>query len=45
MASSGLGPYHGLWYDNAQTKRLGIIPTPWMMMDALGLVRIYQVNE
>jgi hypothetical protein len=45
MASSGFGPYHGLWYDDARTKRLGVIPTPWTMMDALGLVRINQAHE
>jgi hypothetical protein len=45
MASSGFGPYYGLWYDEAQTKRLGVIPTPWNMMDALGLVQIHQAHE
>ncbi len=38
VASSNFGPYHGLWLDDAQTKHLGIIPTAWTMMDALGLV-------
>jgi hypothetical protein len=42
MASSSFGPYHGLWYDNTQTKCLGVIPTPWTMMDALCLVLIHQ---
>jgi hypothetical protein len=45
MASSSFGPYHGLWYDKVQTKHLGVIPTPWMMVDALGLVQIHQAHE
>ena len=32
MARSGFGPYHGQWLDDAPTKRIGVIPTPWMMM-------------
>ncbi len=38
MVKSGFCPYRGLWLDYAPTKRIGIMPTPWMMMDALGLV-------
>jgi hypothetical protein len=45
MASSSFSPYHSLWYDDAPTKRLGVIPTPWMMMNALGLVQIHQAHE
>ncbi len=28
MASSGFGPYHGQWHDEAPTKCIGTIPTP-----------------
>jgi hypothetical protein len=45
MALSGFGPYHGLWHDNAPTKHIGIMSTPWTMEDALGLVRIRQAHE
>jgi hypothetical protein len=38
MASSGFGPYNGPWHDDAPTKHIGIMPTPWTMADALGLV-------
>jgi hypothetical protein len=34
---SSFGPYHGLWHEDTPTKRIGIIPTPWTMMPALGL--------
>ena len=37
MAPSGFGPYHVLWLENALTKCIGIIPTPWVMMCTLGL--------
>ncbi len=37
MASSGFGPYHGQWHDNAPTKCIGTIPTPWVIARALGL--------
>ena len=37
MAWSGFGPYHGMWHENAQTKCIGIIPTPWVMTIALGM--------
>jgi hypothetical protein len=40
MAKSGFGPYHGLWLDDAPTKRIGVIPTPWMMTCALGFIEI-----
>jgi hypothetical protein len=40
MVTSGFGPYHGLWLDDAPTKRIGIMLTPWMMTDVLGLVKI-----
>jgi hypothetical protein len=38
MAFSGFGPYHSLWHEDAPTKHIGIIPTQWTMVDALGLV-------
>ncbi len=37
MAPSGVGPYHGMWLEDAQTKCMGNIPTPWVMARALGL--------
>jgi hypothetical protein len=37
MAWSGFGPYHGMWHEYVQTKCIGVIPTPWAMMIALGL--------
>ena len=37
MAWSGFGPYHGMWREYAQTKCIGVIPTPWAMTIALGL--------
>ena len=40
MATSGFGPYHGLWLDDAPTKCIGIIPIPWTMMPVLGFVNI-----
>ncbi len=45
MATSGFGPYHGLWHDYAPTKHIGVIPTPWAMMDALGFVESLQAHE
>jgi hypothetical protein len=45
MAKSGFGPYHGLWLDDAPTRPIGIIPTPWMMNRALGFVEIHQAHE
>ena len=45
MAKSGFGPYHGLWLDGAPTKRIGVIPTPWMMTRVLGFIEILQVQE
>ncbi len=45
MAKSGFGPYHGLRLDDAPTKRIGVIPTPWTMMLALGFVDILQAHE
>ena len=38
MASSGFGPYHGMSLKDAQTKCVGVIPTPCAMTHALGLV-------
>jgi len=38
MAPSSFGPHHGMWLEDAQTKGIGIIPTPWAMTPALGLV-------
>jgi hypothetical protein len=37
MVWSSFGPYHGLWCEDAPTKLMGIIPTPWTKMRALGL--------
>ena len=45
MAKSGFGPYHGMWLDDAPTKHIGIIPTPWMMTRVLGYVKILQAHE
>ncbi len=45
MAKSGFGPYHGLWLDDAPTKSIGVIPTPWIMTSALGFIKILQVHE
>ena len=45
MATSGFGPYHGLWHDDAPTKRIGVIPTPWAMTYALGFVEILQAHK
>ena len=45
MAKSGFGPYHGLWLDDAPTKRIGVIPTPWMMTRVLGFIKILQAQE
>jgi hypothetical protein len=39
MASSGFGPFHGMSLDDAQTKCVGVIPTPCAMTHALGLVQ------
>jgi hypothetical protein len=44
MAKSGFGPYHGLWLDDTPTKRIGVIPTPWMTR-ALGFIEILQAQE
>jgi hypothetical protein len=45
MVTSGFGLYHGLWLDDAPTKRIGVILTPWKMTRALGFVEILQVHE
>ncbi len=45
MGKSSFGPYHGLWLDDAPTKPIGIIPTPWMMTRVLGFVEIHQAHE
>jgi hypothetical protein len=45
MAPSGFGPYHGMWLEDAQTKRIGIIPTPWAMTHALGLVSFHPQHQ
>ena len=37
MACSGFCPYYGMWREYAQTKYIGVIPTPWAMMIALSL--------
>jgi hypothetical protein len=45
MLMSSIGPYHGLWLDDAPTKCINIIPTPWIMMRALGLAEILQAHK
>ncbi len=45
MVTSGFDPYHGLWLDDAPTKCIGVMLTPWTMTDALGLVQILQVHK
>jgi hypothetical protein len=45
MVTSGFSPYHCLWLDDAPTKRIGAIPTPWKMTSALGFVEILQAQE
>jgi hypothetical protein len=45
MATISFGAYHGLWLDDAPTKRIGVIPTPWTMMRALGFVDILQAHK
>ncbi len=42
MVTSGFDPYHGLWLDDAPSKHIGIMLTPWTMTDALGFVKILQ---
>ncbi len=37
MVWSGFGPYHGLCCEDAPTKCIGVIPTPWTKMRLLGL--------
>ncbi len=37
MVWSNFGPYHGLCYEGALTKCIGIIPTPWTKKCVLGL--------
>ena len=37
MAPSGFGSYHGMWLEDAQTKCMDVIPTPWVMARALDL--------
>jgi hypothetical protein len=44
MVMGGFGPYHGLWLDDDPTKHIGVMPTPRMMTDALGLAEI-QAHE
>jgi len=44
MVMSDFGPYHGLWLDDAPTKCIGVIPTPWTMMRALGFI-VLQADE
>jgi hypothetical protein len=45
MVTSGFGLYHGLWLDDAPTKSIGVILTPWTMMRVLGFVEILQAHE
>jgi hypothetical protein len=37
MARSGFCPYHGLCCEDSPTKHIGVIPTPWTKICALGL--------
>jgi hypothetical protein len=37
MVLSGFGPYHGLWHNDAQSKRIVVTPTSWGMIHVLGL--------
>ena len=45
MAAGGFGPYHRLWSDDATSKRIGVTPTPWAMMPALGFVPCHWWRE
>jgi hypothetical protein len=45
MVMSCLGPYYGLWLDDAPTKHIGVIPIPWTMTRALGFAEILQAHE
>jgi hypothetical protein len=45
METRGFGPYPGLWLDDAPTKGIGMIPTPWVMTGMLDLVEILQAHE
>jgi hypothetical protein len=45
MMTGGFGSYHGLWLDDSPTKRIGVVLTPWTVIDALGLVEILQAHE
>ena len=45
MASSGFGPYHGMYLEDAQIKCVGVIPTPCVMTHALGLVQFPPQHE
>ena len=38
MAPSSFGPHHGIWLEDPQTKCIGVVPAPWAMTHALGLV-------
>jgi hypothetical protein len=45
MMMGSFGPYHGLWLDDAPTKHMGVVLTPWAVTDALVLVKILQVHK
>ena len=45
MAPSSFGPYHGMWLEDAQTKCIGVIPAPWVMTHALGLVSFHPQHQ
>jgi hypothetical protein len=45
MARIGFGRYQCLRRNDTQSKHIGVITTPWMMMRALGFVNILQVQE
>ena len=41
MVPNSFGPYHGLWLEDTTTKCIGVIPTPWVVTFALGLLRFH----
>jgi hypothetical protein len=45
MVSSGFGPYNGMSLKDAQTKCVGVIPTPRSMTHVLGLVQFPPQHE
>jgi hypothetical protein len=45
MAPSGFGPYHGMWLEDAQTKNIGVIPTPWAMTHVVWCHFIHSISS